>query len=216
MKSYDRSNCRLTRRAVLNSGIAALAAANSASTFAQQQTSRNRGTTDDPPFKNPSNRPTSRLAWEWESTRAGCMGPRTKGREVGRQDRQLVGRCEYGSAPGERDVFRRSPNPDRRKNRQGCWRALFTSFNDTRKQGKGGYRKGEKIAIKVNSNQDRPGAWRFGAGMNSPQVIYSLVNQLITVAGVPVRTSRSLMRHDTSATPSSTKSAPTQTRTSRP
>jgi hypothetical protein len=71
------------------------------------------------------------------------------------------------------------------RNDRDSWRALFASFNDTRKLGRGGYRKGEKIAIKLNSNQDRPGAWRFGAGMNSPQVVYSLVNQLITVAGVP-------------------------------
>jgi hypothetical protein len=71
------------------------------------------------------------------------------------------------------------------KTDKGAWRTLFAHFCETHKQGKGGYRKGEKIAIKVNSNQDRPGAWRFGAGMNSPQIIYSLVNQLITVAGVP-------------------------------
>jgi hypothetical protein len=72
------------------------------------------------------------------------------------------------------------------RNDRDTWRALFGYFKQTRKLGGGeGYRAGEKIAIKVNSNQDRPGAWRFGAGMPSPQVLYSLVDQLITVAGVP-------------------------------
>ena len=46
-------------------------------------------------------------------------------------------------------------------------------------------KRARRIAIKLNSNQDRPGAWRRGAGMPSPQVVYALVNQLITVAGVP-------------------------------
>jgi hypothetical protein len=68
-----------------------------------------------------------------------------------------------------------------------AWRALFGFFNQTRKLGSGGYRPGEKIAIKLNCNQDRPGAWRSGAGMNSPHVVYSLVHQLVTVAGVPGR-----------------------------
>jgi len=68
---------------------------------------------------------------------------------------------------------------------EAAWRQLFSFFNQARKLGKDGYKPGDKIAIKLNSNQDRPGAWRTGAGMPSPQVIYSLVEQLITVAGVP-------------------------------
>jgi uncharacterized protein (DUF362 family) len=68
-----------------------------------------------------------------------------------------------------------------------AWRALFGSFKQVQKLGGEGYRPGEKIAIKLNCNQDRPGAWRFASGMPSPQVVYSLVDQLITVAGVPGR-----------------------------
>jgi hypothetical protein len=68
-----------------------------------------------------------------------------------------------------------------------AWNALFRFFNQTRELGNAGYQRGEKIAIKLNSNQDRPGAWRFGAGLPSPQVVYALVHQLITVAGVPGR-----------------------------
>ena len=66
-----------------------------------------------------------------------------------------------------------------------AWAVLFRHFNQARKLGRSGYRPGEKIAIKLNSNQDRPGAWRFGAGMPSPQAVYAMVYQLIHVAGVP-------------------------------
>jgi hypothetical protein len=66
-----------------------------------------------------------------------------------------------------------------------AWTALFSFFNDARRMSGTGYRCGEKIALKLNANQDRPGAWRQGAGMPTPQVIYSLVDQLITEAGVP-------------------------------
>jgi hypothetical protein len=68
-----------------------------------------------------------------------------------------------------------------------AWNSLFRFFNHSHSLGSGGYRPGEKIAIKLNSNQDRPGAWRAGAGMPSPHVVYALVDQLITVAGVPGR-----------------------------
>ena len=71
------------------------------------------------------------------------------------------------------------------KNDKAAWNALFRFFNHARGLKDSGYRPGEKIAIKLNSNQDRPGAWRMGSGMPSPQVVYSLLHQLITVAGVP-------------------------------
>jgi hypothetical protein len=74
-----------------------------------------------------------------------------------------------------------------------AWDALFRHFNKTRgfgdpSTGSGqaaGYRKGEKIAIKINANQDRGGRWRPDGGYPSPQVVYSLVHQLVTAAGVP-------------------------------
>ncbi len=97
-----------------------------------------------------------------------------------------------------------------RKNDKQAWDALFRSFNETRKLGSSGYRPGEKIAIKINSNQDRGPDWanmirpggspRGGAvpppggpvrapamplnGLPSPQAILALVTQLINVAGV--------------------------------
>lgn len=46
-----------------------------------------------------------------------------------------------------------------RKNDKQAWDALFRSFNETHKLGRGGYRPGEKIAIKINANQDRGPDW---------------------------------------------------------
>jgi hypothetical protein len=68
-----------------------------------------------------------------------------------------------------------------------AWEALFRYFNKTAGSGDAGYQKPEKIAIKINMNQDRgrDRAWRPDAGMPSPQVVYSLVHQLVKAAGVP-------------------------------
>jgi hypothetical protein len=66
-----------------------------------------------------------------------------------------------------------------------AWEALFRHFNKTKGSGDTGYRKPEKIAIKLNMNQDRPRPWQPNAGMPSPQAVYALVHQLITNAGVP-------------------------------
>ncbi|MCX6632345.1 MAG: DUF362 domain-containing protein [Candidatus Solibacter sp.] len=70
-----------------------------------------------------------------------------------------------------------------------AWDALFRHFNRTRQLGNSAYRRGEKIAIKINANQDRSAEWGTGGrplnGLPSPQVVSSLVAQLITLAGVP-------------------------------
>ncbi len=66
-----------------------------------------------------------------------------------------------------------------------AWDALFKSFNKTKGFGDAGYQKGEKIAIKINMNQERGSAWAPNVGNPSPHVIYSLVDQLISKAGVP-------------------------------
>src|ERR1039458_5662010 len=47
-----------------------------------------------------------------------------------------------------------------------------------------GYRTGEKIAIKINENQNRSGGWTTGQAVPSPHMIYALVAELIEVAGV--------------------------------
>lgn len=71
-----------------------------------------------------------------------------------------------------------------------AWDALFRHFNQTRNLGDAGYKPGEKITIKVNFNNDRPGSppskpWPSGRGMPSPQVVHSLIRQLVLQAGVP-------------------------------
>jgi hypothetical protein len=45
------------------------------------------------------------------------------------------------------------------KNEKQAWDALFRSYNDTHNRGNSGYRRGEKIAIKINGNQDRGPDW---------------------------------------------------------
>ena len=81
-----------------------------------------------------------------------------------------------------------------RTNGKQAWDALFRSFNDSHKTVGSGYRPGERIAIKVNCNQDRSPEWgesarggRTGAAQNglpSPHAVVALVTQLIEVAGV--------------------------------
>jgi hypothetical protein len=66
-----------------------------------------------------------------------------------------------------------------------AWEALFRHFNKSKGLGNMGYQKGEKIAIKLNMNQERGGNWKSDVGNPSPHVVYSFVDQLINQAGVP-------------------------------
>ncbi|OHB73993.1 MAG: hypothetical protein A2Z25_05705 [Planctomycetes bacterium RBG_16_55_9] len=66
-----------------------------------------------------------------------------------------------------------------------AWESLFKYFNKSKGLGDVGYQKPEKIAIKINMNQDRPGEWKPNVGNPSPHVIYSLMDQLVNKAGVP-------------------------------
>ena len=68
-----------------------------------------------------------------------------------------------------------------------AWNALFRHFNQTRGLGDVGYRPTEKIAIKINMNQENSsgGSWSADMGTPSPHVIYSLLKQFVNVAGVP-------------------------------
>ncbi len=75
-----------------------------------------------------------------------------------------------------------------RKDDKQAWDALFRSFNESRKLGSSGYRPGERIAIKVNCNQDRSTDWGGGRrplnGLPSPHAVLALVTQLIEMGGV--------------------------------
>ena len=68
-----------------------------------------------------------------------------------------------------------------------AWNALFRHFNRARGLGDVGYQSAEKIAIKINMNQENSsgGNWSANIGTPSPHVIYSLLKQLVNVAGVP-------------------------------
>jgi parallel beta-helix repeat protein len=70
-------------------------------------------------------------------------------------------------------------------NNAASWDALFRYFNRTHRLGDVGYAKGEKIVIKINMNQDSGGTWSANAGMPSPQMLHSVVDQLVHVVGVP-------------------------------
>jgi uncharacterized protein (DUF362 family) len=83
------------------------------------------------------------------------------------------------------------------KNEKQSWDALFRSFNEARKQGGSGYRPGERLAIKINCNQDRSPEWGAPApspgggtargvpnGLPSPHAVVALVTELIEMAGV--------------------------------
>jgi hypothetical protein len=180
-----------TRRAVLSTAFAAFAASGQtlANPQPQQQPKRtgpSRDTTEDGPFKTPSepaNTPLGagkgihpgRVVWAHDPKAATWDGQTGNWWDDGATNQRLVDGMMSGSLQtltGE-------------KSDKAAWNTLFKFFSQSRRLGNGGYRPGEKIAIKVNSNQDRPGAWRPGAGMPSAHVVYALVHQLITVAGVP-------------------------------
>jgi hypothetical protein len=188
MQTHDEKlHARLTRRSVLNAGLAALAtAATGAAQVSPRTTGPSRDTTDDPPFKTPvepANSPLGtgkgihpgRVSWIHQPAVATWDGKTGNWWDDASTDPRRV--QEMVSA-GLRSLTGERGDKE-------AWKALFTFFHDSRKLPGSGYKPGEKIAVKVNSNQDRPGAWRQGAGMPTPQVLYSLVHQLITVAGVP-------------------------------
>jgi len=66
-----------------------------------------------------------------------------------------------------------------------AWDALFRHFNQTKGFGDIGYQAGEKVAIKINKNEDDRASWTPSRGVPSPHVIYSVLDQLINVVGVP-------------------------------
>jgi hypothetical protein len=65
-----------------------------------------------------------------------------------------------------------------------AWESIFTYFNKTHGKGSVGYKKGEKIAIKVNLNGQNSQSKMNNSSFTSPQVIDALLHQLVTVAGV--------------------------------
>jgi hypothetical protein len=68
-----------------------------------------------------------------------------------------------------------------KKTEKEAWDALFRHFNRTRNFPDAGYKRGEKISIKINFNNDRSNTvpWPTGRGMPSPQVAHALLRQLV-------------------------------------
>ncbi len=180
MKRDHKTDGKLTRRSVLNAGMAALATAGSALPALQEKRGTDAGRFTP---SEPANTPMGvgkgvhpgRVAWAHEPKVATWDGKTGNWWDDANTNPGLVDSMVSGalrSLTGERSD-------------KAAWAALFRHFNQTRRLGSGGYRPGEKVAIKLNSNQDRPGAWRFAAGMPTPQIVYALLRQLITAAGVP-------------------------------
>ncbi|GFZ33959.1 hypothetical protein CSC2_44850 [Clostridium zeae] len=66
------------------------------------------------------------------------------------------------------------------------WDAIFKYFNQNHEKGTIGYKSGEKIAIKINCNNTRDSHTQEVNNINpSPQLILSVLRQLINKAGVP-------------------------------
>lgn len=62
-----------------------------------------------------------------------------------------------------------------------AWNQLFSTFNQKKGKGYTGYKKGEKVAVKINLN-DNGGSNIIDA---TPQSVLALLHQLIDIAGVP-------------------------------
>ncbi len=71
------------------------------------------------------------------------------------------------------------------KNDKDAWQKLFEYNNKMNGRGEKGYVKGEKIVVKLNMNaiHNATDEWK-NQGYPSPQMLHSLVHQLIEVAGV--------------------------------
>jgi len=178
----DKFPChRLTRRSLLQAGIGALAAACPAVAVSQEPSGDAPFQTPTEPVNSPMGRGKGihpgRVVWAHEPKVAVWDGQTGNWWEDANTNPGIVQEMVSGSL--------RSLTAE--KTDRQAWRALFGYFNETRKLRGGEYRPGEKIAVKLNCNQDRPGAWRRGAGMPTPQMVYALVQQLIVEAGVPGR-----------------------------
>ena len=65
-----------------------------------------------------------------------------------------------------------------------AWNKIFTDFNKRNGKGAVGYKKGEKIAIKLNLNQCRNHGDGANASYIAPQLVQALLRQLVTEVGV--------------------------------
>jgi uncharacterized protein (DUF362 family) len=64
-----------------------------------------------------------------------------------------------------------------------AWNKIFTDFNKRSGKGAVGYKKGEKIVVKLNLNQARDHGNNTNASYIAPQLVHSLLAQLVTQVG---------------------------------
>jgi hypothetical protein len=65
------------------------------------------------------------------------------------------------------------------------WDALFKYFNEQHGKGSVGYTAGEKIAVKININNSTSPSDPGNSSVASPQMVLSLLRQMVNKAGVP-------------------------------
>jgi len=65
-----------------------------------------------------------------------------------------------------------------------AWNKIFNDFNQRKGRGTAGYKKGEKIAIKLNLNQSHNHGNGANASYIAPQLVQALLRQLVQQAGV--------------------------------
>ena len=67
-----------------------------------------------------------------------------------------------------------------------AWDAIFKYYNSTHSRGSAGYTKGEKVIIKINLNWSSDGSGNMAndCPISSPQMIYAMIKQLVSNAGV--------------------------------
>ena len=116
-----------------------------------------------------------RVVWTHEPASTSWDGSTGQWWDDAHTDQNVV---DYMVSKTLRELTGQSSDPN-------AWEALFKHFNLTRGRGDVGYQRGEQIVIKINMNQDSGSTWTRGQGMPSPHVIYSVLNQLINIAGIP-------------------------------
>jgi hypothetical protein len=65
-----------------------------------------------------------------------------------------------------------------------AWNKIFTDFNQRKGKGEVGYKKGEKVVVKLNLNQSRDHGNGANASYIAPQLVQGLLRQLVQQAGV--------------------------------
>jgi hypothetical protein len=68
-----------------------------------------------------------------------------------------------------------------------AWDAIFRYFNTVHGNGETGYLQGEKIAVKINLNTSSDHGPMNGMVNISPQMVFGLLKQLVSTAGVPAK-----------------------------